>query len=415
MNDSSFINVLHVSSSDLVGQAFNGFDLSNCINSSGTASSQMAVWIKSSHSSMVTDVHSLVPSLLHRLCYTASCITSSDNMFALGSNALLRTDCFRNASVVHLQLVHAGFFMSPFVVHKISSLRPTVWTMHDMWPLTGCCSQSLDCDKWLKKCSGVCPTPRTSGILRNYTPCLMAAIKFALFRLSRLSLVVASDWMMNKCKQSSWASTKPIAKIPFGVDTEIFNPARRRAARNLFCIDSNELVISFRGISLTSDRFKGTRIMLDALKIISKRRKVTIIVFQDSSSFSHLASVIRVIDVGFLSAKSEIANALAASDVFVMPSYVESFGMMAVEAMACGVPVVASNTGALSEHIRPPNGGMLFQSGDSEQLASCIIQLLDSREKREAISAYGRIVVSKEYTMQQYLEKHLALYSSILT
>lgn len=397
------IRVLQVSASDLSGRAFNGYDLTNCINLSGSASSEMAVWKKSSSNPRVNEISSVLSSCLNKASLLLCKYLSLDNLLSLGACSLLISPSVRKANILHLQLIHNGIFLSPYLVYLLSRMRPTAWTLHDMWPLTGACIQSLDCSKWLSNCSGKCPTPRTNGYLKYYTPHLLALQKHYIFKHADVNLVVASKWMLDKCRMSSWAKHKNLFVIPFGVSTDIFSISRRSKARSKFGLGYAEQVLSFRGVDLQRDRFKGIRTLVDALSILSMDRVFTCIVFQDSSSFEFLSPRIRLIRVGDLRNPFDIADALCASDIFVMPSFSESFGMMAVEAMSCGVPVIASNAGALPEHVRPPDGGILFKVGDSEELAESISHLLDSQHLRNDISYNGRQIVEEEYTIEQYV------------
>jgi len=283
-----------------------------------------------------------------------------------------------------------------------------------MWPLTGACNFSLDCDKWLSSCEGYCPAPRTKGFLKHYTPRLLFLLKHFAFRVAKMQLVVASDWMLDKCLMSSWAKHKTITKIPFGVSTDLFSPIHRQTARKHYGISDDELVLSFRGVNVSRDRFKGISTLVEALSSVSKRRCFTCLVIQDSSSFEFLSPRVRIIGVGTLVKQLDIAQALSASDVFVMPSYAESFGMMAIEAMSCGVPVIASDRGALPEHFTPPTDGFLFKSEDAQDLADRILQLLDSSSLRKDISYKSRETVKLKYRFSDYVKSHVDLYNSLL-
>ena len=407
-------NVLQISAIDSFGSAFNGHSLSSGINSSSHYRSSMAVWKKTSDLGFVKEFRGKTTSILNKTSSHFSHLLSLDNIPSLGGYSLLKSQHFRNADLCHLHLIHLGMWFSPLEVPFLSRMRPTVWTIHDMWPLTGACNFSLECDKWLSGCKGYCPAPRTKGCLKHYTPRFLHFLKDFSFRTSNTRLVVASDWMLNQCLLSSWAKRKSITKIPFGISTDLYSPIHRQMARRHYGILDNELVISFRGVNASKDRFKGVSVLIDALSAISMKRSFTCIVIQDSSSFEYLSPKVRVIGVGNLTEPMDIARTLSASDVFVMPSYAESFGMMAIEAMSCGVPVIASDSGALPEHFNPPYDGLVFKSGNATELSDCILQLLDSETLRSDLSHNGREAVKKKYNLYDYINSHIALYNDVL-
>ena len=283
-----------------------------------------------------------------------------------------------------------------------------------MWPITGACQQSLDCNKWISGCQGKCPMPRVKGITKHYTPRLLALLKNRIFLHTDAHLVVASDWMREKCLHSSWAKNKPITKIKFGVHTNIFSPGLRPFARKALSISEDEIVIALRGLSQSNDRFKGISTIIKALSMVTKQRKLTLLIFQNSDSFEVFSSNCRLLRVGWLTNPIDIANCLSAADLFIMPSKAESFGLMAIEAMSCGTPVISSNAGALPEHVRPPATGLIFKMGDSRELADNINYLLDSPKLRKQISVNSRKLVLEEYTFERYVYEHISLYSKFL-
>src|SRR5204863_673784 len=87
--------------------------------------------------------------------------------------------------------------------------------------------------------------------------------------------------------------------------------------------------------------------------------------------------------------QDELPLYYAAADVCVIPSYSESFGMVAVEAMACGTPVVASSVGGLRSTVIDGETGFLVPSGDARAFAQRINQLLDSDELRARLGQAG--------------------------
>jgi len=113
-------------------------------------------------------------------------------------------------------------------------------------------------------------------------------------------------------------------------------------------------------------------------------------------------------------ATNDVAGALAWADVLWVPSLRESFGLVAVEGMAAGVPVVASDSAGLADVIENGRTGRLVPVGDTEALARATIEVLDDRELRDELIRSGRDVYASTFTMARQAERYLAAYRRVL-
>ena len=111
--------------------------------------------------------------------------------------------------------------------------------------------------------------------------------------------------------------------------------------------------------------------------------------------------------------ESSIREALTAADLFLMPSAAESFGLMALEAMACGTPVVVSAGTALAETTRAPEAGTVVSPGDAQALAGAIERLLADDPLRMSLGRRGREIVEAEHSYEDYFRRHLELYRAL--
>jgi glycosyltransferase involved in cell wall biosynthesis len=106
---------------------------------------------------------------------------------------------------------------------------------------------------------------------------------------------------------------------------------------------------------------------------------------------------------------------LAAADVFAMTSHNEAFGRANLEAMACGKPVIGSNTGGLLDLVVPGETGELFETSDPDSFVSCIERYLDNRERITEHGRNARARVEELFTTEHMLERYLSLYQEVLT
>ncbi len=197
-----------------------------------------------------------------------------------------------------------------------------------------------------------------------------------------------------------------------GVDHHIFRPSDRSAAREMLGLPNNEKIILFAG---RIDPIKGINLLIDALAElvrtgVSDPKSLRLLViggdpddedFGTSGESSNLLQQIgerqleeRVTFVGS-QPHSRLAYYYAAADLVAMPSAYETFGFVALEAMACGACVIASRVGGLQYLIQDGFNGRLFESQNVEELSAIMAELLVDDAQRERL---GRNAAESSYT-----------------
>jgi D-inositol-3-phosphate glycosyltransferase len=184
------------------------------------------------------------------------------------------------------------------------------------------------------------------------------------------------------------AQAERVAVIPCGVDTELFQPMTPSTAKDLLELGPEPMLLYVGRLQ----PIKGLETLLEAMTRLPDESRLLIIGGdQDEPENGHAAHLrARVTALGlarrvrFLGAQPQRRLRLfyAAADATVMPSYYESFGMVALEAMACGSPVVASRVGGLTTTIQDGVTGHLVPEGDPAALAARLNQLLSDGQER---------------------------------
>jgi D-inositol-3-phosphate glycosyltransferase len=186
------------------------------------------------------------------------------------------------------------------------------------------------------------------------------------------------------------ADAARVEVIPCGVDTEMFHPMRRATAKDLLELGPEPLLLYVGRLQ----PIKGLETLLEAM---ARLEGVTLLVIggdQDEPDNGHGVSLRERVGalgldrrVRFLGPQPQRRLRLfyAAAEATVMPSYYESFGMVALEAMACGCPVVASSVGGLTTTIQDGVTGHLVPEGDPAALAERLGALLADDEARERL------------------------------
>jgi D-inositol-3-phosphate glycosyltransferase len=187
------------------------------------------------------------------------------------------------------------------------------------------------------------------------------------------------------------ARAERVHVIPCGVDTELFQPMDRAAAKVELELGPEPLLIYVGRLQ----PIKGLETLVHAMPRVPGARLLIIGGDQDEPDNGHavhLRECVRTLGldgrVRFLGPQPQHRLRLfyAAADATVMPSYYESFGMVALEAMACGSPVVASRVGGLTTTIQDGVTGHLVPEGDPIALAGCLAGLLADDEARAQLS-----------------------------
>ena len=119
-------------------------------------------------------------------------------------------------------------------------------------------------------------------------------------------------------------------------------------------------------------------------------------------------------DVFFLGKQNAVYEKLAAADLFLLPSQLESFGLAALEAMACEVPVIATNTGGVPEVIEHGVDGYLVEPGDVKEAARYAIDLLSRADRGREMGKVARINAKKKFCANDVIPMYESYYQRVL-
>jgi len=153
-------------------------------------------------------------------------------------------------------------------------------------------------------------------------------------------------------------------------------------------------------------------------KVLQKGAKANLIMVGDGPEYSaikHRAKLLKVLDnVNFVGKQAKIADYLGAADVSLLPSELESFGLAALEAQACEVPVIASRVGGIPEVINDGETGFLSDIGDTEKMSADVVKLLSDEKMRLRFGAKGRELAISRYSTEKIIPQYIEFYEKIL-
>ena len=169
--------------------------------------------------------------------------------------------------------------------------------------------------------------------------------------------------------------------------------------------------------------FRAVKRPIDCVEILAKVREkggdAHLVMVGDGPELSavrHRAKQLEVLDQTiFVGKQAKIADYLAVADVFLLPSQEESFGLAALEAQACEVPVVATRIGGIPEVITDGETGFLSSIGDTEKMADDALKFVKDDEMRRAFGLRGRELAISRYSSEKIIPQYINFYEKILS
>jgi len=293
---------------------------------------------------------------------------------------------------------------------------PVVWTLHDMNPFTGGChytlgANSVICDRFTGQC-GLCPK---LGSQLNDDPSHRAHRR-KVAALSGLDpattrIVATSDWLKREAERSSILGRFQVNKIPYGLDTSIFQPRSKEFARQILDLPVDGKIVIFVADSV-EDRRKGFDLLMAALAQINVSEDLTLVTIGAGRADAFAGH--RVISLGRVDDERMLSLAYSAADVFVMPTRAEAFGQVVFEAMACGTPVVGFDVGGVSDMVRPLRTGLLVPAEDVRALREGILTVLSDGNLKAGMSRECRRVAVSEYGLELQARRYLSVYEELM-
>jgi glycosyltransferase involved in cell wall biosynthesis len=312
---------------------------------------------------------------------------------------------YKAADIVHLHWING--LVSMRTLRKVG--KPIVWTMRDMWPLTGGCHYSIDCERYSIGC-GQCPqlnSQRVHDLSR-----LIVANKRASFP-KHLRAIGISHWLSECATKSFVFEGLEVETISNNVNTSDFFPIKKSTARNAIGVKSDKKLILV-GAQNISDFYKGFRLFVEALKFLNT--EPLHFLFFGKASDAELSQLnVEYTNLGFLSDTLSLRLAYSAANVFVAPSRMDAFGKTLAEAMACGTPVVCFDATGPKDIVEHKTTGYKAEPFEPESLAMGIQWVLDcSPDDYARLCTCARDRVASHFDSRVIAKQYLALYQRLL-
>lgn len=400
--------ILEVNSLDLVGNRYNGYDMIEMVSGKEFDVKQAVIDKMSDNPKVISILKNNTFREIHeKFVYYEEPKQSIKNVLSITTPALIHSKEYKEADIIHFHMFHNSG-MTLYALKKICKEKKVIISLHDPWFLTGRCVHFYDCDKWKSGCNK-CENLTTLFSLKEDNCHNLWELKKKVFEDLDVDLIIPTDWLFNLVKESPiLKDIKHKHKIFFGIDKDKFGKITYKEARKKLGIKDDEVVLFHRA----QNEFKGTPYVLEALKMMEANKKITILTCEGKGLLDEVKDKFNVRDLGLLKDEEMIVT-MNACDIFLMPSIGENAGLMAVEAMSCGKPIIIFNNTGLPYVTHAPECGYLVKNRDSEDLKKAMEHLIQDKKEREKRGKLGRKIVEEEYSNEKYYEAIKSTYREV--
>ncbi len=308
--------------------------------------------------------------------------------------------------VVLLHNLHArwnrreGFFDLEFLP-QLSAQLPVILFPQDPWLVTGHCGHPIQCPRWRIGC-GECPDLKIYPSIRRDATVYNFRRKRKIYDQSRLYLAAPSQWLLSMFAEGGI----PLAGrrvIRNSVDTALFKPGSRTAARAALGLDPKRRIIMVSGNFLKVNPWKGYGWILETAERLSRIKKMPAVDFLCVGDEGETLAYggVRIVFAGFVKDASQMPVYYRAADVYFHPSRADTAPYSVLEAMASGLPVVASAVGGIPEQVEDGRTGFLVAPGDSEAMAARLGTLLSDPGKAAGMGKRARVRAASQFDFKR--------------
>ena len=274
---------------------------------------------------------------------------------------------------------------------------PTVWTFHDHWgfsPESYLFRDGAGVERRLKP-----DGPDRASALRE---------RRDYFKSRRRLRLVANS--VHTARYATECLDLPVEVVHYGLPLDLFNPLPKDVARRALQLPQQGWFIGFSSDS-NADPVKGFDVLRGALELSGLRARA--IAMGSAEPREYTAGEVSVRLLGRVDNPLFQSIVYSACDLFVVPSRAEALGLVAMESVSCGTPVVASNVGGLPDVVLAGRSGWLFEAGHTEGLAERLRYLESTRDEVSAVAAKCRSLAESAWTLERQAQRYLQIYREL--
>lgn len=317
---------------------------------------------------------------------------------------LLNHPLVKEADIVHLHWISFGF-LNVKQIALLAERKPVVWTLHDMWAFTGGCHYSLDCNQYLTGCQNCFYLKEKATDSSK-----LFDLKMKLWERSTFQILTCSTWLQRLAEKSPLLSNKVISTIGNAIDTEFFKPLDKKEIRSKYGLKKDGFYVLTGAMDFDDER-KGFIYLLQVLNLAyADIPNLQLITFGKTSDFQLKYPVI---SLGTIADQLQLVEIYNLADVFLLTSIQDNLPNTVMESMSCGSPVVAFESGGVSDMIDHEQNGLLAETGNVDQLRLALVSM-QNEQKRLQYGIAARQKVVQYYNERIIADQHISFYQHIL-
>jgi glycosyltransferase involved in cell wall biosynthesis len=315
-----------------------------------------------------------------------------------------------SSHLLHFHNLHGDYF-NLSTLALLSKMKPCVWTLHDMHAFTGHCAHSFDCNRWRYGC-GDCPDLSIYPPLSKDTTSRLWEEKRKLYAMVDLTLVAPSLWLKRKISESMLRE-KRIELIPNGVDTEVFRPYPRDIWRERLGLPKDAIVLAFSAYEGMDNMWRDGRCLAEMIRHLSQKDKS--IFFLNIGGETNRLGAPNTINIPYISDEIRLASIYSCADLFVYPSLADNCPLVVMEAMACGLPVVAYRTGGVPEIVKDGVNGIIVGYRKTTEFIRAVEQLVYDPETLNYYRDEARGWIQRRFSLEGMVERYIRIYEGLIS
>lgn len=410
------MKILHIVGGDLKGGAARGaywlhlglknlgIDSKILTNSETTIDDDSIVTIsRSNYFLIISRIRTIINGLLVRIYPRRKKMIFSTGFFGID---ITKTNEYNEADIIQLHWINENFIN----IKSLSKIKkPLIWTLRDMWPFTGGChiAEVIQCTNYMQGC-GNC---KQLGSNKSNDLSKLIYKRKKKYLPKKTRIIGISNWISQKARESLLLKDFNIMTISNNIDIESFTEINKKFAREILQIKTTKKIISFGAASLT-DKWKGFDILLQALEKLD-HKDFFLIIFGNNKENLLKNSSFEYKYCGYLNNNYSLSTVYSASNVFVSPSYIESFGKTIAESMLCGTPAVCFDATGSKDIISHKIDGYLAKSFDITDLAYGISWIANSPDYSK-LSKMASNKIKNKFSSNTIAKKYKTIYQELL-
>jgi N-acetyl-alpha-D-glucosaminyl L-malate synthase BshA len=239
-------------------------------------------------------------------------------------------------------------------------------------------------------------------------PSFQPITRFSILRSTGITAV--SEYLRDETVRDFGVPAERIEVIPNFIDTEVYDPAKQPCYRSTLAEEGEKIVMhvsNFRPVKRVAD-------VVEIFARVAAEMPSRLIMVGDGPDRVRAVERAKALGVGdrvvFLGKHDSVEELLPCADLFLLPSGSESFGLAALEAMASGVPVVASSIGGVPEMLPHGEAGYLYPVGDVDGMSEGAVQILSDPDLQRTLGQAGRAIATERFSAERIVPAYEACY-----